>query len=46
MAGDELTVFATRYPQRIAKLVYLDAAYDRTPEGWLAGLTDRRTAPV
>jgi non-heme chloroperoxidase len=33
MAGDELTLFATRYPHRIAKLVYLDAAYDRTPKG-------------
>lgn len=35
-AGDELTAFATKYPQRIRALVYLDAAYDRgdpkTPE--------------
>jgi non-heme chloroperoxidase len=30
MAGDELTLFATRYPQRVRKLVYLDAAYDRS----------------
>jgi pimeloyl-ACP methyl ester carboxylesterase len=45
MAGDELTLFATRYPQRVAKLVYLDAAYDRTPEGWLAGLTDPTNRP-
>ncbi|HUR82623.1 MAG TPA: alpha/beta hydrolase [Thermoanaerobaculia bacterium] len=28
-AGDELTLFATRYPDRVRKLVYLDAAYDR-----------------
>lgn len=28
-AGDELTAFATKYPQRIRALVYLDAAYDR-----------------
>lgn len=28
MAGNEMTAFATEYPQRIAKLVYLDAAYD------------------
>jgi pimeloyl-ACP methyl ester carboxylesterase len=45
MAGDELTLFATRYPQRVAKIVYLDAAYDRTPEGWLAGLTDPTNRP-
>jgi len=45
MAGDELTLFATRYPQRVAKVVYLDAAYDRTPEGWLAGLTDPTSRP-
>ncbi len=29
LAGDELTLFATRYPDRVLKLVYLDAAYDR-----------------
>jgi pimeloyl-ACP methyl ester carboxylesterase len=45
MAGDELTLFATRYPQRTIKLVYLDAAYDRTPEGWLEGLTDPTSKP-
>jgi pimeloyl-ACP methyl ester carboxylesterase len=28
-AGDELTAFATKYPARVAALVYLDAAYDR-----------------
>jgi pimeloyl-ACP methyl ester carboxylesterase len=28
LAGNEMTAFATNYPQRIAKLVYLDAAYD------------------
>lgn len=27
--GDELTRFATIYPKRVIKLVYLDAAYDR-----------------
>ena len=27
--GDELTNFASRYPKRTLKLVYLDAAYDR-----------------
>jgi len=30
IAGDELTKFASTYPDRIAKLVYLDAAHDRT----------------
>ncbi len=28
LAGNELTEFAGLYPQRVAKLVYLDAAYD------------------
>ncbi|MFN8547423.1 MAG: alpha/beta hydrolase [Candidatus Eisenbacteria bacterium] len=30
VAGDELTEFAARYPERVAGLVYLDAAYDRS----------------
>ncbi len=30
LAGDEMTLFATMYPQRVVKMVYLDAAYDRT----------------
>jgi pimeloyl-ACP methyl ester carboxylesterase len=30
LAGDEMTHFASIYPERVAKLVYLDAAYDRT----------------
>jgi pimeloyl-ACP methyl ester carboxylesterase len=30
LAGDELTRFAGRYPERVAKLVYLDAANDRS----------------
>jgi non-heme chloroperoxidase len=29
IAGDELTRFATLHPERVIKLVYLDAAYDR-----------------
>ena len=28
LAGGELTMFAAKYPQRVEKLVYLDAAYD------------------
>jgi pimeloyl-ACP methyl ester carboxylesterase len=30
IAGDELTELATKYPQRVAALLYLDAAYDRS----------------
>jgi pimeloyl-ACP methyl ester carboxylesterase len=30
IAGDELTSLASRHPDRIAGLVYLDAAYDRS----------------
>jgi len=45
MAGGELTLLATRYPDRVQKLVYLDAAFDRTPEGYLASLTDPANEP-
>src|SRR5436190_1721529 len=30
LAGDEMTQFAAMYPQRVIKMVYLDAAYDRS----------------
>jgi non-heme chloroperoxidase len=30
LAGDEMTLLATRYPLRVIKMVYLDAAYDRS----------------
>jgi pimeloyl-ACP methyl ester carboxylesterase len=30
IAGDELTAFASAYPARVDKVVYLDAAYDRS----------------
>ncbi|MBD2757237.1 alpha/beta fold hydrolase [Spirosoma validum] len=30
IAGDEMSKFASSYPDRTAKLVYLDAAYDRS----------------
>ncbi|MDH3710497.1 MAG: alpha/beta hydrolase [Cyclobacteriaceae bacterium] len=30
IAGDELTEFARKYPERVDKLIYLDAAYDRS----------------
>lgn len=29
LAGDEMTLFASTYPQRVMKMVYFDAAYDR-----------------
>lgn len=29
LAGDEMTLFANLYPNRVTKMVYLDAAYDR-----------------
>jgi hypothetical protein len=45
MAGDELTLFASCYPQRTIELVYFDAAYDRTPEEWVEGLTDPTNKP-
>ncbi len=30
IAGDEMTAFATTFPDRVNRLVYLDAAYDRS----------------
>jgi len=36
MAGLELSHFAAVYPQRVLKLVYLDAAYDRTTPAFKA----------
>jgi non-heme chloroperoxidase len=30
IAGDELTAFAGRFPQRVSGLIYLDAAYDHS----------------
>jgi len=37
MAGDELTGFAGAYPDRVERLVYLDAAYDHSALGPLLG---------
>jgi pimeloyl-ACP methyl ester carboxylesterase len=38
IAGDELTAFAGKYPERVSHLVYLDAAYDHTGiQAFLAG---------
>ena len=33
MAGDELTAFAAAYPERVTRLVYLDAVYDHSTLG-------------
>jgi non-heme chloroperoxidase len=38
LAGDEMSAIAARQPNKVAGLVYLDAAYDRTQEDVLAGL--------
>jgi len=35
IAGDELTAFAGAHPERVSRLVYLDAAYDHTEAGVL-----------
>lgn len=45
LAGDELTLFAGKYPQRVRKLVYLDAAYDRRDVGKLLR-SDPATPPL
>lgn len=43
IAGDELTAFAGQYPDRVAGLVYLDAAYDHS--GLTPILTDVPAPP-
>ncbi|HYI10923.1 MAG TPA: alpha/beta hydrolase [Thermoanaerobaculia bacterium] len=45
LAGDELTLFATKYPQRVLKLVYLDAAYNRHGL-WAASVSDPAMMPL
>jgi pimeloyl-ACP methyl ester carboxylesterase len=35
IAGDELTAFADAHPERVSRLVYLDAAYDHSDVGRL-----------
>jgi pimeloyl-ACP methyl ester carboxylesterase len=45
IAGDEQTKFAVLYPQRVTKLVYLDAAYDRAAGKELMDRL-RRIAPL
>jgi pimeloyl-ACP methyl ester carboxylesterase len=38
LGGHELTRFAGLYPERVGKLVYLDAAYDWSDPGWDAAM--------
>jgi pimeloyl-ACP methyl ester carboxylesterase len=45
LAGDEMTLFASRYPDRVRKLAYLDAAQDRL-DGAAQRLKDPFISPV
>jgi pimeloyl-ACP methyl ester carboxylesterase len=45
MAGDEVTYFASFYPVRVNKLIYLDAAYDRRRTADIT-LSDPATPPL
>jgi pimeloyl-ACP methyl ester carboxylesterase len=45
MAGDEMTAFASRYPDRVRSLVYLDAAYDHSVFNELMGKDPLRNSP-
>ncbi len=44
-AGEELTRFASKYPERVGSLVYLDAAYDRSVDVE-SGTPDRPARPT
>src|SRR6185437_10493543 len=46
IAGNELTAFATTYPQRTLKLVYLDAAYDLQENAELARKAQLNLPPL
>ena len=46
IAGDELTAFAGRYPDRVAGLVYLDAAYDQSVIAPMLGRTPPPAIPM
>ena len=46
IAGDELTAFAARYPDRVAGLVYLDAAYDHSGIASMLGRTPPPAIPM
>ena len=44
-AGGEMTLFAGTYPDRVASLVYLDAAYDRSAQGPVESSVPERPVP-
>jgi pimeloyl-ACP methyl ester carboxylesterase len=46
IAGDELTAFAGKYPDRVAGLVYLDAAYDHSGIAPMLGRTPPPAIPM
>jgi pimeloyl-ACP methyl ester carboxylesterase len=46
IAGDELTAFAGKYPDRVAGLVYLDAAYDHSGIAPMLGRTPPPALPM
>lgn len=46
LAGDEMTAFATAYPERVDKLVYLDAAYNRSRQYTLPLVDDPGATPA
>lgn len=45
VAGAEMTTFAARHPERVASLVYLDAAYDRSTQGPIEAGSPERPVP-
>ena len=45
IAGEEMSALAARHPDRVAGLVYLDAAYDRTDKS-LQAMTKKVTQPT
>jgi pimeloyl-ACP methyl ester carboxylesterase len=45
VAGDELTAFAASYPDRVKKLIYLDAAIDRSTEPEAAAVRSGKEPP-
>lgn len=46
IAGDELTAFAGRYPDRVSRLVYLDAAYDHSSVATLLASVPAPAVPM
>ena len=45
VAGAEMTTFAARHPDRVASLIYLDAAYDRSTQGPIEAGSPERPVP-